>query len=249
MDKEAIIRLERVFLEDLKGGSLREITLSIYSGEIYVLTGPTEADKVTFLNLCLGLIKPQEGEILVGGYDFKRATYHQLIDYRRKLQISYMAYPPALISNKSILSNLLLPLEYHFPKGNHLKRTKELLALLGLSKYEDKLPFELSLEEKRLVELARALVSQPQIIFYRQPLENFDSFLQQKIVKIIKQYSEEMSCTSIIVANHWLPFIPIAHRFGILDQGKLIYCGSPEELYASDEPPVQQFINIQKTIS
>lgn len=223
---QAIIRLENVSFESGQG-SLREITLSIYPKETYILTGPIGAGKTVLLKLCLGLLQPQKGEVYIGENNFTTATYHQLIKYRHNGQISYMAYPPALISNQSVCENILLPLEYHSPKDrNILKKAEAVINLLGLAGHEHKMPFELSTEEKRRVELARALITQPQIIFYNQPLEGFDGPGQQELVQIIKG----TGCTNIIATNNWRQFMPIADRIGVLKSGKLLYSGPPEGL-------------------
>lgn len=241
---QAIIWLENVSLEDEKV-FLKEITLKIYPKETYLLTGPTSAEKTALLRVCLGFTRPQKGKVYIGNYNFTTATYSQLLEYRHKLQISYITHTPILISNQSILQNIIFPLKYHSPKDcNILKKAEEVINLFELNGYEDKRPFELSVEEKRRVEFARALITQPQIIFYNQPLEGFDMYFQQKLVEIIKQFSKKKTCTSIIATgiNDYQQFMSIADQIGILNHGQLLYSGSPEGLCACERPEIQEFI-------
>lgn len=246
--QKAIIRLENISLENERV-SLRGITLSVYPKEIYVLTSDTSANKTTLLKICLGLIQPQNGKVYIGDYNVTNATYHQLINYRHKLQISCMSYPSILISNRSILQNILLPLKYHSPNDRDLsKKAQDVISLLGLKGYENKMPYELLDEEKRRVDLARAIITQPRIIFYNQPLYNFDLHKQQEIIKIIEQFPEKTVCTSIIITNNWQQFIKMTNRIGVLSNGQLLYSGTPDGLYASDNTEIQQFISNQKEV-
>ena len=145
----------------------------------------------------------------------------------------------------SVVDNISLPLREHktYPPDEIDKIVNEKLEMLELNDARDKMPDEISGGMKKRASLARVLVTNPEIILYDEPTSGLDPVMSVRISEMIKQTQQNFNVTSVVVTHDMNSAYHIADRIAMLYRGKVIQCGTPEEIEKSANPVVQQFIN------
>ncbi len=221
---------------------LRGVDLSVAAGQTYCIIGRSGTGKSVTLKHIVGLLEADQGKVSVFGHDVSHVSERIFAEERKK--IGYLFQSGALINWMNVLDNVALPLREHerLPNKQISQRVAEKLALVGLSGIEQKMPDELSGGMKKRVGLARALIREPQLVLYDEPTSGLDPVMSSQINELILSLQEKLQVTSIVVTHDMASAYAIAGRIGMLYDGKLIEEGTPEQIQATENPVVRQFI-------
>jgi phospholipid/cholesterol/gamma-HCH transport system ATP-binding protein len=221
---------------------LRGLTIDVHRGETLVLLGRSGGGKSVFLRHLIGLMKPISGEILVEGVDIVPFGERQLEAIRRKIGMVFQ--DGALFDGMSVAGNVGFPLRERGERDEAVIRRKvsETLATVNLAGSEDKMPNNLSGGMRKRVALARAIVSPPDVILYDEPTAGLDPIVADSINKLIRRLQRQLHATSIVVTHDMASCHHIADRVALLHEGKVYFYGTMEELRASRDPVIADFV-------
>src|SRR3954453_5474672 len=222
---------------------LDRINLEVRQGETLVILGGSGSGKSTLLRLMIGNIPPDGGSIVAFGEDITRMSGRELADYRRSIGVLFQS--GALFNSMSVFDNVALPLREHtdLPEQTINIVVKIKLELVGLREHGDKMPAELSGGMKKRAGLARAMAMDPKILFYDEPSAVLDPVTSAEIDQLIMDLNKQLGVTSVVVTHEMDSAFRIADRMVLLDRGKFIVSGSPDEMRNSTDPLVRQFVH------
>lgn len=221
--------------------AVEDLSLVIESGHFVTLLGPSGSGKTTTLRMIAGLERPSSGEITIGD---------QLVSgpgvfvptFRRRLGMVFQSY--AVWPHKTVFGNVAFPLEQlRLPKEERSERVYAILKKAGLSGLEKRYPSQLSGGQQQRVSLARALVGNPSVILFDEPLSNLDAKLRDSMRDLLQQLHRELKLTSVYVTHDQTEALVLSDRVHVMNFGKLVQSGQPRELYnAPSNIFVAQFI-------
>jgi putative ABC transport system ATP-binding protein len=217
----AACRLNHSFNEGkLKKQILFDVNLSIYPGEIVILTGPSGSGKTTLLTLVSGLRTCQNGSLKVFDQELCGASPRQLVTVRRNIGYIFQAHN--LLGSLTALQNVQMSLEPHPHISAAMGRQKaaQLLAEVGLQHKLNAYPDDLSGGQKQRVAIARALVSQPKIVLADEPTASLDRQSGRDVVNLLQTLAREHLCT-ILLVTHDNRILDIADRILQMEDGRL----------------------------
>ncbi len=216
---------------------LKGIDVRIAAGELFFLLGPSGCGKTTLLRAVAGLNEPDEGRILAGDRDVTHVPPHQ-----RDMGMVFQSY--ALWPHMTLRDNVAFGLEMRgVGRAKREERVLRALDMVKLADRADSRPNELSGGQQQRVALARALVIEPQCLLLDEPLSNLDAKLRLEMRTEIRRICKEAGLTAIYVTHDQKEALSIADRLAILDQGRLLQVGSPQEVYTRPNSRfVAQFI-------
>ncbi len=222
---------------------LNGVELNVPKGEITVILGRSGAGKSVLLKHMIGLLKPDQGSIVVEGVDITRLDSRELNRFRRKFGMLFQS--AALFDSMTVEENVAFPLREHTKlRPREIRQVvREKLRLVGLKGVEDKMPADLSGGMRKRVGLARAIALEPEIILYDEPTTGLDPILCDSIERLIKRMQEELDITSVVISHDIEGSFRMATRMAMLDGGKIIEVGMPEEFRNSTHPVVRQFLS------
>lgn len=181
--------------------ALDSISYEIEKGEFCCLLGTSGSGKSTLLNLMAGLEKPTRGEIKINNYNLEKLHERQLAKLRQKY-IGFVFQSYNLLEHLTALENVTLPLIFKgVPKREREKKAKEMLKAVGLENRMNHKPSQMSGGQQQRVSIARAFISNPEIVFADEPTGNLDSKTTLEIMKLITEMAEEYKQTLIIVTH------------------------------------------------
>ncbi len=221
---------------------LGNLNLNINSGETTVIIGRSGCGKSVLLKHIIGLLKPECGQVLIDGRDITKMTDKELNLLRLKFGMLFQG--AALFDSLNVLENVAFGMIEHTnaSKAEIAKRVKECLTLVGLKGIEDKKPSELSGGMRKRVGLARAICMRPQIMVYDEPTTGVDPIMGDSINDLILELHNKLKVTSIAVTHDMTSAYKIADRIAMLYNGQIIAMGTPDEIKATKDPIVRQFI-------
>ena len=210
-----------------------DVTLDIRRNEFFALLGPSGCGKSTLLGMLAAFEMPSGGRILLEGRDISG-----LRPERRPVNLMFQSY--ALFPHMSVVKNIAYGLEMErLPRSEIRARVDEIMAVTDLSGFADRKPEQLSGGQKQRVALARALVKRPKVLLLDEPLGALDKKLRERMQLELKRLQHDVGITFIIVTHDQEEALVMADRMAILKDGKLLQCGSPEEIY---ENPTDRFV-------
>ena len=181
--------------------ALRGVDLQIASGDICSIIGRSGSGKSTMLNVLAGLEKVSAGEIVIAGKHLERMSQGELILFRQK-RVGFIFQSFNLMPYYTALENVALPLSFSgVPLEARLKRAKRILDIVGLKTHMNHKPSELSGGQQQRVGIARALVTDPQIVFADEPTGNLDSNTSDEVMRVIIDILREQKKTLIMVTH------------------------------------------------
>src|SRR5436853_2147329 len=220
---------------------LNAINLEVRQGETLVILGGSGSGKSTLLRLMIGNVRPDGGSIIAWGHDVCRMSEREIDDYRRSIGVLFQS--GALFNSMSVADNVALPLREHtdLPEETIDIMVKIKLELVGLREHSNKMPAMLSGGMKKRAGLARAISLDPKVLFYDEPSAGLDPVTSAEIDELIIDLNEKLGVTSVVVTHEMDSAFRIADRMVLLDRGKFIVSGSPQEMRDSTDPLVRQF--------
>lgn len=222
---------------------LEGINLEIQRGSVFVIMGGSGCGKTTLLRNLIGVIRPDSGQILVGGQDITKFDDTLMDAYRKRFGMLFQM--GALLNSLTVRDNIALPLREHTKLDEKIigVMVKMKLELVGLRDFEHLKPSQLSGGMQKRVALARALALDPEIVFYDEPTSGLDPVVTAVISQLILDLSKRMGITSVVITHDIGSAFMIADKMVVLFRGKVVAEGTPEQIRSSCDPLVQQFIN------
>lgn len=221
---------------------LKNINLEVTRGETMVIIGLSGVGKSTLLKHIIGLIKPTRGRILINGIDITTASKKILNQVRKKIGMVFQY--SALFDSLTVEQNVSFGLRQHTRlKEKEIKlKTYQMLKLVGMEGKENYLPSEISGGMQKRVALARAIITEPELILYDEPTSGLDPIMTTIISDLINDFKMKFGVTSLVVTHDMTNAFKVADRIAMLHNGELIEIGKPEQFIYSSNPVVKQFV-------
>jgi phospholipid/cholesterol/gamma-HCH transport system ATP-binding protein len=222
---------------------LKDVSFFVEKGETAVIMGRSGVGKSVSLKLLLGFLEPDEGRIIVAGEDVTGWTEQQFSVIRRRVTMVFQS--GALFDSLTVAENVAFPLVGRGGDENPDeidKRVKELLEMVEVSEYAERLPSELSTGMKRAVAIARALAENPDAILYDEPTTMVDPLMAVHVSDLIAKLKEKFHKTSIVVTHDTHLAKKLADRVIFLQEGRVGFFGTWQELESSKEHFLRNFL-------
>lgn len=222
---------------------LDRINLTINRGEITTIIGMSGVGKSVLLKHIIGLIEPDSGDILYQGRSLSNLTRSEKNEIKKKF--SYMFQGTALFDSMTVYENVALPLKErsNLSENNIQRIVMEKMEQLDLMEMGEKFPSQLSGGMKKRVALARALVTEPEIVLFDEPTTGLDPIRRNAVHSMISEYQQKFGFTGIVVSHEIPEIFYISQKLIMLHEGKIIFEGSLNELQNDPDPIVTQFIS------
>jgi phospholipid/cholesterol/gamma-HCH transport system ATP-binding protein len=222
------------------------IDLEIEKGKITVIIGKSGGGKSVLLKHLIGLIKPDLGKIWVNGTEITGLNEKKLNEIRIKFGMLFQE--AALFDSMDVFDNIAFPLREHTRKAEKEieKIVEDKLKQVGLLRFGDKMPAELSGGMKKRVGLARALALDPETILFDEPTSALDPIISLTILDLIKETQTNLNKTYVVISHDILGMFRIADKVAFLSDGKIIEYGTPYEIKRSTNEVTMEFLNATK---
>ena len=234
-----IVNLKKSFdgQEVLKG-----LSLNIANKELTAIIGKSGGGKSVLLKHLIGLLKPDEGDIVIEGVDITVVHGKELDRIREKFGVVFQG--GALFDSLTVYGNVAFPLREKTKLGKKEIRERVLGALsdVGLSGMGNKYPAEISGGMKRRVALARALITEPSIVLFDEPTTGLDPIILHSIHNLITKTHKKYGFTGVIISHEIPEIFAVADKIAMLYDGVIVEAGTPDEIKNSSDPVVRQFI-------
>lgn len=222
---------------------LNGLNLSIPAGKTTAVIGPSGEGKSVMLKHMIGLLTPDQGDVLVDGASILGLGRSELNRVREKFAMVFQN--AALFDSMTVYENVAFPLEEKtsLARAEIDARVATALHEVGLRDVNRKYPDELSGGMKKRVGLARALLLEPEIVLFDEPTTGLDPVIRRAIHQLIRQTQEKFGFTAVIVSHDIPDIFEVAHHIAMLYRGEILQFGTPDEIKASEHPVVRQFIS------
>jgi len=221
---------------------LRGISLELHRGTTLAVMGGSGAGKTVLLRIIAGLVRPDSGEVSLFGTRIDRMREEAMLALRRRTGFVFQG--AALFDSLSVFENVAFPLREHttLSLGEITDRVHRFLALVGLPDTDGLLPAELSGGMRKRVGIARALVMEPEVVFFDEPTAGLDPTNARVVAELIAELRTGV-CDTAIVVTHDIEFADmVADRMAILYHGRFAGLGPPAEIHRSANPDVRRFL-------
>ncbi|MCT2592396.1 ATP-binding cassette domain-containing protein [Streptomyces sp. N2-109] len=221
----------------------QDLTLTLPPGEVSVMLGPSGTGKTVFLKSLVGLIRPEEGSVLIDGVDMVNSREKDVYEARKLFGLMFQ--DGALFGSMSLFDNIAFPLREHTrKKESEIRRiVMERIDMVGMLGSEGKLPGEISGGMRKRAGLARALVLDPKIILCDEPDSGLDPVRTSYVSQLLIDLNAQIDATMLIVTHNLDIAATVPDNMGMLFRRSLVTFGPREVLLTSDEPVVEQFLN------
>jgi phospholipid/cholesterol/gamma-HCH transport system ATP-binding protein len=218
------------------------VSLSLRKGTTLAVMGGSGAGKTVLLRISAGLVRPDAGQVSLFGTRIERMREEAMLALRKRTGFVFQG--AALFDSLSVFENVAYPLREHtrMPLGEITDRVHRFLSLVGMPGTDELLPAELSGGMRRRVGIARALVMEPEVVFFDEPTAGLDPTNARLVAELIATLRAGV-CDTAIVVTHDVGFADmIADQMAILYQGRFADLGTPAEIHASSNPDVRRFL-------
>lgn len=221
----------------------RDVTLTLPPGEVSVLLGPSGTGKTVFLKSLVGLLKPEEGRVMIDGIDMVNDRDREVFEARKRFGLMFQ--DGALFGSLTLFDNIAFPLREHTKKKeSEIRRiVLERMEMVGLGGEERKLPGQISGGMRKRAGLARALVLDPEIILCDEPDSGLDPVRTAHISQLLIDVNARIDATMLIVTHNIDIAATVPDNIGMLYRRDLVAFGPREALLTSEEPAVLQFLH------
>lgn len=221
---------------------LRGIDLVVPAGSTLVILGGSGSGKTVMMKHIIGLLKPDQGQVVVDGEDIVPMGAEELAKLRRKFGMVFQA--AALFDSMTVYENVSFPLKEHTKKSEEEMRqiVKDKLAIVGLKNVEEKFPADLSGGMRKRVGLARAIVLDPKIVLYDEPTTGLDPITTDYVDEMILEAKQALGVTSVVISHDIASSFKVADNVAFLYEGVIADQGPPKKLRHSQVPALKQFL-------
>ena len=242
-DADVFIELRDVHKRFGKQEILCGINLTLKHGETLCLIGPSGEGKTVTMKHIIGLIRPDSGDVFVAGMHVNKLKEREMAPIRQKVSMLFQG--AALFDRMTVEENVAFPLIESGvrDKAEVKRRVLEALEAVDLAEHLEKYPPALSGGMRKRTGIARAIICRSECILYDEPNSGLDPIGSDIIDQMILRMQKRYGVTSIIVTHDMRSIFKIANRVAMLYCGKMHFLGTPDELRASPDPIVQDFIN------
>ncbi|MGF7158816.1 ABC-type sugar transport system ATPase subunit [Rhodoligotrophos appendicifer] len=210
-----------------------ELDLTIHSGDFTVLLGPSGCGKTTLLRMVAGLEDPTSGDIAIGD-----RVVTALRPSERDIAMVFQSY--ALYPHLTVGENLAFPLKVKkVPKAERVRQVEKVSRLLGLDRLLDRKPKQLSGGQRQRVALGRAMVREPDVFLFDEPLSNLDASMREEMRSELIRFHEQQGKTVIYVTHDQIEAMTMAQRIVVMREGRIQQIGTPREVYKT---PANSFV-------
>jgi len=211
--------------------AVRDVSFTVAAGTLVTLLGPSGCGKTTILRMIAGLELPSEGRILIGGEDVT-----ELAACDRDVSMVFQSY--ALFPHMSVLENVRYGLVVtRTPIAQADEKARVALATVGLTGYDERLPSELSGGQQQRVAVARALVLEPSVLLFDEPLSNLDARLRRQMREEIRDLQRRLGLTVVYVTHDQAEAMAVSDRIIVMNRAVIAQEGAPRELYEQPQDP------------
>lgn len=242
MKAQPLIELRQVSKTLGSNQVLKDVNLKIYRGEITAIIGKSGSGKSVLLKHVVGLFEPDSGEVF---YDGKARSQMSHVEKKKlKKMFSYVFQDTALFDFLTVFENIALPLkERHVHMDSEIKeRVTSKLEQMDLHEIEDKYPSQLSGGMKKRVALARALITDPEMVLFDEPTTGLDPIRKNAVHSMILDYQRRFGFTGVVVTHEIPDIFYISQRIIMLEKGQVLVQGSSDAIQKSTDPLVINFI-------
>src|ERR1700722_15432739 len=220
-----------------------DVSLTLPAGEVSVMLGPSGTGKTVFLKSLVGLVRPDRGQVLVGGIDTVSCSERDL--YAARKLFGVMFQDGALFGSLNLYDNIAFPLREHtkLTEAGIRRTVLTKMEMVGLADDGHKFPGEISGGMRKRAGLARALVLDPQIILCDEPDSGLDPVRTAYLSQLLIDLNAELGATILIVTHDIQIARAVPHNIGMLFRGRLVMFGPREVLLTSEHPVIKQFLN------
>jgi phospholipid/cholesterol/gamma-HCH transport system ATP-binding protein len=242
-ESESIIELENVHLA-FDTPILKDVSFVARQGETICIVGESGTGKSTILKLILRLLIPDQGCVNISGDDITHLTFEEALEVRQRMGMVFQG--AALFDSMSVFENVAYPLREHTKLSEEEieQRVREKLQFVDLEpdKVMDQLPSELSGGMRKRVGISRGMANNPEIMLYDEPTSGLDPLTTGTITRLIMKLQKELNVTSIVVSHDIRSVFKMATKVAVLNERRIAFFGTPEEMAASDDPYIRDFL-------
>jgi phospholipid/cholesterol/gamma-HCH transport system ATP-binding protein len=239
----AVIELDHVSLA-FDEPILQDVSFAAYEGETIVVVGESGTGKSTALKLILRLLVPDSGQVLIQGQDISHLSFDEALEVRQKMGMVFQG--AALFDSMTVFENIAYPLREHteLNEDEIEARVREKLEFVDLEpdRVMEQLPAELSGGMKKRVGIARGMANNPQIMLYDEPTSGLDPLTTGTITRLIMKLQRELDVTSVVVSHDIRSAFRMATRIALLAEKHIMFFGTPEEMAASENEYIRDFL-------
>jgi phospholipid/cholesterol/gamma-HCH transport system ATP-binding protein len=238
-----LVEIDKVDFSYGKRAILKDISLSVPQGKVVAIMGGSGCGKTTLLRLIGGQLIASNGAVRVGGQDVGKLDRDGLYEMRRKMGMLFQF--GALFTDMSVFENIAFQLREHTDLPEEMIRDLVLMKLnaVGLRGTSKLFPSELSGGMARRVALARAVALDPMLIMYDEPFAGLDPISLSVVGQTIRKLNDALGGTSIVVTHDVMESLQIVDYLYFISDGRIVGQGTPDEIRASTEPYVKQFVH------
>src|SRR5881394_2307939 len=221
---------------------INDISLNVRRGETLVIMGGSGCGKSTLLRHIIGVMKPDAGSVKIFGNEITTMNDHEIADVRRRFGMLFQS--GALLASLTVGENVALPLLQHTDmSAEEVQETvTRKLQAVGLNGFENLKPAEISGGMRKRVGLARALALDPELLFSDEPTSGLDPIMTAVVDELTMKLTRGKGMTAVVVSHDMTSAFRIATRMIMLGHGGIVAQGTPDEIRASSNAEVQQFI-------
>jgi len=237
-----VIQFYNVFKKFNANQVLRGVSLRIFPGQVTTIIGKSGTGKSVLLKHIIGLLQPDAGEILLYGQPLSKMKPSQVNQVRARF--SYVFQDTALFDSMTVYGNIALPLleGTSLTKSEICARVEDKMQQFELHAFRGKYPAELSGGMKRRVALARALVTDPEVVLLDEPTAGLDPVRRNAVYAMIVDFQKKFGFTAVMISHEIPDIFFFSQRIAMLDEGKIRFEGSPEDIQHCTDSVVQLFI-------
>jgi phospholipid/cholesterol/gamma-HCH transport system ATP-binding protein len=222
---------------------LRGLNMALPEGKISMILGPSGTGKSVCIKHIVGLLYPDQGDVLVHGQSVPSLPDAELFEMRKKFGVLFQ--DGALFGSLNLFDNVAFPLRQHTEKGDDeiADIVNRRLREVGLRGSESKMPNELSGGMRKRAGFARALVLEPDIVLFDEPDSGLDPVRTALLCELIKEVHAENGGCYVVITHDIMSARRVAEHISVLWKGRIVESGPAEELFASENPFVRQFLS------
>ncbi|MCS6898901.1 MAG: ATP-binding cassette domain-containing protein [Myxococcales bacterium] len=221
---------------------LKGVSFDVHDGEVFFIIGGSGVGKSVLIKHLIGLLYPDDGEIFLDGEEVSRLDEQQM--YKVRMKCAMVFQNSTLFDSMSCAENVMLPLKKHKKMKDREARREAIRRLeqVHMAEFADRFPAELGDGMRKRVAIARALTLDPSYVLFDEPTTSLDPVSARRVDKLIRELSDQIGVTSIVVSHDLASIFSIADRIVMLYKGEVKLLGTRGDFQRSTDPVVQQFI-------